>query len=193
MKAWRAVRIAVVMGVCALAPSLAGAQGASGAPALKGYQALSTFQDRFTLQYPSKDWLLVPGGGASLVTLTQKKSEATVTIEYQPLQLELAPSEIDQNFAQIEAEPVAQHQPTADGVKSQVVDDGGRKVIVIDFTRRGVTGAERVRQYSLPMGKQLYRIVCSAPAAQFAKYEPVFANIVKTFSVAGAAAAPPKS
>ena len=190
MTVCRAVRIALMLSMCSLVPVVADAQpsGPAAAP-LKGYQALQTFQDRFTLQYPSKNWLIVPGGRASLVTLTHKKNEATVTIEYQPLQIELSPAEIDQTFAQIEAEPVSQQQPSATGVRSQVGDADGRKVVIIEFTRRGVTGAERVRQYSLPIGKQMYRIVCSAPSAAFAKYEPVFANIVRTFAVTGAPAA----
>lgn len=192
MNVRRIARVAFALVVCSLAPLVAVAPAA--AQALKGYQPLQAFQDRFSLQYPAKDWLLVPGGGASLVVLTQKKNEATVTIEYQPLQIQLEPGEIDAEFAKIEAEPIEQHQPTAEGVKSDVTESDGRKIIVINFTRRGATGAERVRQYSLPIGQQMYRIVCSAPAAQFAKYEPVFANIVKTFAVSGAApAAAPKS
>jgi hypothetical protein len=184
VSAWSAVPLAQTR------PAAPSAAAAAAAP-LKGYQVLQAFQGKFTLQYPAKDWFAVPGGGASLVVLTQKKQEATVTIEFQPLQLELAPAEIDDSFAQIEAEPVTQHQPTAEGLKSKVADSNGRRVVVIDFTRRGVMGTEQVRQYSLPIGKQLYRIVCVSPAALFGRYEPVFANVVNSFSVAGAT--PPKS
>jgi hypothetical protein len=160
----------------------------------KGYQIFQGLRTLFTVQYPSKDWQVVPGGSASLVAFTQKKAEATVVIEYQALTLELAPTEIDEGFAQIEAEPIAQHQPTATDVASHIAEADGRKVIVIDYNRKGIAGAEKVRQYSLPIGKQMYRIVCSAPAALFAKYEPTFVTVVKTFAVAGGApAAPAKS
>jgi hypothetical protein len=47
-------------------------------------------------------------------------------------------------------------------------------------------GPETVRQYSLPLGKHLYRIVCSAPTASFGKHEPVFTAIVESFKVAAA-------
>lgn len=154
----------------------------------KDYQILRTFADRFTFVYPKKDWEIIPGGGASLLTLTQKKREATVVVEYQPLHLELEPSEIDDNFAKLELEPITTRQADVNGVGQRLQDLGSQRVVIVDFSRKGTTGTERVRQYSLPIGKHLYRIVCSAPSAAFAKYEPVFTVIVESFRAAGAPA-----
>jgi hypothetical protein len=61
-------------------------------------------------------------------------------------------------------------------------------VIVIEYSRKGLMGQELVRQYSLALGKHLYRIVCSAPSASFGKHEPVFTAIVESFKLAGAPA-----
>ena len=154
----------------------------------KGFTIFRAFQDRFTFEYPVKDWDTVAGGTSSLVALSQKKREAAVVVEYQPLRLELAPSEIDQEFAKLEAEPVTTRQPGAAEVSVKLIDVGANRVIVVEYTRRGIWGAERVRQYSLPLGKQMYRIVCSAPATLFAKHEPTFAALVESFKVAAAPA-----
>lgn len=157
----------------------------------KGYKLLQTFQERFTLEYPSKDWEVVAGGTSSLMALTHKKREAAVVIEYQPLRLELAPSEIDEHFAKLEVEPVTARQAGATGVAVRLVDIGPAKVIVVDFSRKGISGGpEHVRQYSFPIGKHLYRLVCSSPSASFGKYEPVFTVMAETFRVAAGAAAP---
>jgi hypothetical protein len=45
-----------------------------------------------------------------------------------------------------------------------------------------VLGSERVRQYSVPVGRQLYRLTCISSAAQFAAYDPVFAHIAASFT-----------
>jgi hypothetical protein len=180
------VTIASVLLAGGLAAATLDAQSAS-APR-KGYQFFITYRDRFTFEYPSKDWELVSGGASSLLTLTQKKREATVVVEYQPLHLELAANEIDDNFAKLESEPITTRQPDVNGVGMRLLDVGSSRIVVVDFSRRGVTGMERVRQYSLPVGKHLYRLVCSAPVGAFSKYEPVFTTIVETFRVAGAPA-----
>ena len=110
-------------------------------------------------------------------------------IEYLPLQLELAPSEIDDGFAQLETEPVVSRQVSVNGVGTRVMELEGRRAVVVDFSRQGVAGGERVRQYSLPFGKHLYRLVCSAPAGLFAKYERTFAAMAGSFALAPTASA----
>lgn len=157
------------------------AKPAAGIP--KGYQLFRGYPDRFTFVYPTKDWEQVAGGTSSVLSLTQKKREATVVIEYQPLRLELAPSEIDEEFAKLELEPVTQRQPGAANTGLKLIEMGANKVIVIDYSRKGLAGQENVRQYSLALGKHLYRIVCSAPAATFGKHEPVFTAIVESFKL----------
>jgi hypothetical protein len=152
----------------------------------KGYQLFRGYPDRFTFEYPTKEWDQVAGGTSSVLALTQKKREATVVIEYQPLRLALEPSEIDEEFAKLELEPVTTRQPGAANTGLKLVEMGPYKVIVIEYSRKGLQGAETVRQYSIASGKHLYRIVCSAPTASFGKHEPVFSAIVETFKVAGA-------
>lgn len=180
-------RLAILMVVLApFASVMVAAQAKPAAGIRKGYQLFRGYPDRFTFEYPTKDWEQIAGGTSSVMTLAQKKREAAVVIEYQPLRLELAPSEIDEEFAKLELEPVTQRQPGATNTGLRLVDMGANKVIVIEYTRKGLSGQETVRQYSLALGKHLYRIVCSAPAASFGKNEPVFTAIVETFKLAGA-------
>jgi hypothetical protein len=162
------------------------AQAKPAASVRKGYQPFRIYPDRLTFEYPTKDWELIAGGTSSMLTLAQKKREAAVVIEYQPLRLELAPSEIDEEFAKLELEPVTQRQPGAANTGLKLVEMGANKVIVIEYSRKGLAGPETVRQYSLAVGKHLYRIVCSAPTASFGKHEPVFTAIVESFKLASA-------
>ncbi len=183
------VALLIVLGLMAMPLALLDAQGQPAAR--KGYQFLNVFPGRFTCEYPSKDWDVVAGGAASLVTLSQKKREATVVIEYQPLQLELAANEIDDNFAKLEADPIIARQSDVSSMTTRILDISGHRAIVIEYSRRGVTGSEHVRQYSLPMAKQLYRVIGSAPNAMFDRYAPTFEVVASSFALAGASGAAP--
>jgi hypothetical protein len=163
------------------------AQGQPAAPR-KGYQLLRVFPERFTCEYPAKDWDIVAGGAASLVVVTQKKHEATIVVEYQPMPIELAPSEIDDNFAKLEVEPISARQSGVSGLTSKILDVNGHRAIVIEYSRQGATGPEHVRQYSMPIGKHLYRVIGSAPNGNFERYAPTFEVAASSFVVSGAPA-----
>ena len=140
---------------------------------------------RYTVDYPSKDWQVQPAGTASVV-FTQKKNEATVAIEHGSLAVALDPGDINDTTAGYEMEYVKSQMPKADGFRKQVQGDLKRRVIVIDYNRPSVKGGmEQARQYSFIVGKDVYRIICSAVPAQFAKYEAVFTQMASSFKVAG--------
>ncbi len=185
------VALLFVLGLMVMPLALARVQAHGQPAARKGYQFLNVFPGRFTCEYPSKDWDVAAGGAASLVTLSQKKREATVVIEYQPLQIELAPNEIDDNFAKLEADPIIARQSDVSGMTTRILDISGHRAIVIEYSRRGVTGSEHVLQYSLPIGKQLYRVIGSAPNAMFDRYAPTFEVVASSFALASAAGAAP--
>jgi hypothetical protein len=174
----------LMMALLPLASAMLDAQAKPAAGVRKGYQLFRGYPDRFTFEYPIKDWEQIAGGTSSVLTLTQKKREAAVVIEYQPLRLELAPNEIDEEFAKLELEPVTTRQPGATSTGLKLVEMGANKVIVIEYSRKGLAGPETVRQYSLALGKHLYRIVCSAPTASFGKHDAVFTAIVESFKLA---------
>jgi hypothetical protein len=138
--------------------------------------------NRIRFEFPKKDWQIVPGGTVSMVSVTQKAGQAAVVVEHTKLNAALAPDDITDLFAQLEADQIKQAQPDASDMQSKLVSVGNRRLVIVGYTRRGVTGAERVRVYSVPVGVDLYRLTCSAASQQFARYEQVFAHVAATFA-----------
>ena len=136
----------------------------------------------FQLEWPRKDWLALPGGGSLLLAFASKKGDAVVLVEQVTLRQPLDPRDLTELFAQLEAEGIKERHPGATDFQSKVIEGADRRLVAVQFARTGVLGSERVRQYSIPVGKQLYRVTCAAAAAQFAAYEPVFAHMAATFS-----------
>jgi hypothetical protein len=139
--------------------------------------------NRIRFEYPKKDWQVVPGGSSVIVTLAQKKGEAAVVVEQSRMNQALAPEDITDLFGQLEADLVKERQPGATDVQAKLVEAAGRRLVILTYGRKGVAGAERVRQYSIPTGIDLFRLTCSAGWAQFTKYEPVFAHLAASFAV----------
>lgn len=149
-------------------------------------QAFDGPDKRIHLEYPKKDWELVPGGIATIASLVQKKGEAAVVIEASRLNQPLSPDDITDLFGQLEGETVRDRQPSAVNIQPRVYGAGGRRFVLLTYERNGVAGPERVRQYSIPVGSELYRLICSAAPPQFARYETVFAHIAASFTSSGA-------
>lgn len=145
------------------------------------YQTLTGPGGQYVLEYPKRDWRVIPGGGAVMMTLAQSKSEAAVVIEYTRLDPPLAAEEITELFLEIEVDELKKRQPGASAFQARLAMGPQGRQSFVDFTRPGVNGDERVRQVSMPRGDALYRIVCSASVELFDKYEPVFDRIVETF------------
>ncbi|OFW03946.1 MAG: hypothetical protein A3H96_16005 [Acidobacteria bacterium RIFCSPLOWO2_02_FULL_67_36] len=146
------------------------------------YQRFEAPGKGFSLEYPKKEWQVVSGAGSIVVVFAQSKSEASVAIDHTLLKTALAPEEITQLFADLEVEHVKQRDSGVQGIRTALqTDTDGRRIIVIDYTRVGLKGQEQVRQYSLPFGADLFRLICNAQAASFAKHEPVFEHMAQTF------------
>ncbi|MBI2835033.1 MAG: hypothetical protein HYX76_11475 [Acidobacteria bacterium] len=175
----------LVPAFAALASLVVTAQPANifGRNAKLGVQPLQGPSGRFNLEYPKKDWQAVPGGGFVLVTLAQKKGEAAIVVEHATLNIALTAADIDDVFAQTEADLVRERQVAATNVTAKLLDVGPRRLILVEFGRPGIKGAERVRQYSFPVGTDLYRLICSSAVAQFTKFEPVFAHVAASFTI----------
>jgi len=136
----------------------------------------------FQVEWPRRDWLALPGGGSLLLAFASKKGDAVVLIEQVALRQPLEPGDLTELFAQLESEAIKERHPGASDFQAKVIEGGDRRLVAVQFARTGVLGSERVRQYSIPVGKQLYRVTCAAAAAQFASYEPVFAHMAATFT-----------
>lgn len=136
---------------------------------------------RFSMEYPRKDWILLPGAGDVMMSLAQKNGEAVVLIERSQLRTALAPEEITDLFAQLEVDTLKDQDHDAADFQPRVFDAGDRRLIIIQYTQPGLSGRNVVRQYSIPHGQDLFRLICSAPAAQFPKYSAIFAHLAASF------------
>lgn len=188
---------AVVLVACLVAtiavPATLRAQGAAGknqAAAADAWVAkapklatttLTVTNPGFSLEYPKKDWIVVPGGGAATVVLAQAKGNASVIVERVVLKAELGPDDITDLFAQLETESIQQRAPKAADFRSKVLDVTGGRLVAVQYALDGSKGPERVRQYSIPVGTNLYRLTCAAPIGQFQIFDPVFAHIAASF------------
>lgn len=197
LRAWLVASIAIV-GTAAPTSAqdpVAPAAGEYGrAPKLE-VVAFESPNRQIRLEYPKKDWQVVPGyntaiiPGAStpILTLVQRRRDAAVVIEQTKLHQPLALDDITDLFGQLEADSIRERQPLASDVQSKLVDAGGRRIVILTYGRQGLAGPERVRQYSIPAGADLYRLTCVAAASQFARYEPIFAHVAASFTVTGGA------
>lgn len=141
---------------------------------------------RFQLDYP-KDWQRTAiGAGDVLVTFTEKKGEAAVFIQRH--QLLDDPGDITSIFGQFEVDSLKMQQPQAAGVSFKIAAaSNGRSVVIIDYSRQGLAGPEQGRQYSFPVGREVYRLNCTAKMSLFAKYEQQFLRIAQSFTPASSA------
>ena len=136
---------------------------------------------RFSMEYPRNDWIVLPGGGNVVLSLAQENGEAVVQVQYFMLKTALAPDEITDLFAQLEVDTLREQDQSAADFAPRVFDAGDRRLIIIQFTQPGFIGRNQVRQYSIPRGQDLYRLICSAPAAQFSKYSAIFSHVAASF------------
>ena len=177
----RRVVAAVVAACCVVA---------SGAVA----QTVLTFNDpggRFTVEFPRDwRWQIVSGAAEPLVTFVQPRNLAAVVIEHFHMNQQLAPEDITDLFAQIEVDVLKENQPRATEVNAVAQTQFGRRLIVLDYRRPGVSEPERVRQYSFPVGRDLYRLTCMAVDEQFPKFESVFSTLAQSFKPAARASGP---
>jgi hypothetical protein len=164
----------------ALAPMTAaravGAQ--SGASAVRTRPVSTT---RFRLGLPEKDWRLLSAGLNTLGSVVHKDGAAAIVIEHELLQIALKPEEVDANFTELEVAMIKERETTGSGFQSRL-NPAGRRRAIVDFQRRGSNGPEQVRVFVMVEGKHLYRLVCVAPANQFARYAPIFDAVGGSFT-----------
>jgi hypothetical protein len=178
-----AAAAAMVVGAAAQQPPAALRGTWYGRDAKGSYTPYRDAAGRFNLEYPRRDWLLLTGDGAVLLVAAHNRGEAWVILERVRMNTALAPDEVTDLFADLETENVKQHQPRADGFQKRVFDTDNRRFIALQYTRPGVDPKEQeiVRQYSFPVGQDLYRLVCAVQGRRFDRYEAMCAHVAATF------------
>jgi hypothetical protein len=186
--------IFLVCGIAVLAGSRAGGATSAGgvqteavdawiAPATKvQFEPQRAADAPLQLDLPKKDWMVLPSSGSVLLVLASRKGDAVVLLERLALTLVLEAADITDLFAQIEIDAIKKQTPRAAEFQSRVLNAGARRLVAVQYGRPGVLGSERVRQYSIPIDKQLYHVTCISSAAQFGTYDAVFSHIAASFT-----------
>jgi hypothetical protein len=155
-----------------------------------GYLLFTDPSKRYSVEFPREwTWTVVAGAGEALATFVHPKREAAVVVERFRMKQVLRQGEITDVFAQIEADVLKENQPRVSDVTSKVVTQGEKRLVQIDYHRPGIgepgkVEDERVRQFSFPVGGNLYRITCAALNSQFGKYEGIFQWIAESLKSA---------
>ena len=141
---------------------------------------------RFSVEFPEDwKWMIISGSGEPIATFIHPRSEAAVVVERFRMKQRLAPEDITDLFAELEGDYVKENQSGAANVAGRVAVRDGMPSVILDYTRAGLHEQERVRQFSFPIGENLYRVTCMALSSRFARYEADFTAIVSTLRSAG--------
>ena len=148
-----------------------------------GFALFTDPDGRFSVEFPNDwRWMMVSPSQEALVTFVQPRSEAALVVERVRLKQSLANDEITELFAQIESDILKENQPKATKVAARMISQGGRRIVVIDYTRPGLGEDERVRQSSFPVAENLYSVTCMALASEFQEYALTFATVAESSS-----------
>jgi hypothetical protein len=128
--------------------------------------------------------MVLPSSGSVLLILASRKGDAVVLLERLTLNLVIETADVTDLFAQIEIDAIKKQQPKAAEFQSRILNSGQQRLVAVQYGRPGVLGSERVRQYSIPIDKQLYHVTCVSSAAQFSSYDPLFSHIAASFTAA---------
>lgn len=148
------------------------------------YQSFKDPAGRFTIDYPAKDWLVVPSAGSVLAGFSHRNGSASLSVDYTKLQLALAADEIDTLFVDLEIGTLKERQPKLEDVSGRLETRPSGPMIFIEFKKPGARGVERVTQFSYPRGSDLYRVVCTLARSDLAAtFDPILAHMAESFTL----------
>jgi len=144
---------------------------------------------RFQIEYPTKDWKLLPAGGSSLAVFARNDGP-TLYIDHVRLRDKLTQGEIDA-LPDVEINRLKDQQPNGKAFTSDLLESRAGRGVLVKYSRTS-TAPENVLQYSIPVGQDLFRISGIIPEKQMARYEPVVMHMIQSFQVGnGSPAAKP--
>lgn len=151
------------------------------------YQPYRDPGGRFDLEYPAKDWKVLPSGSSSsTLAIFQRGDEATLFVDHVTMMRALTPAQIAAMPA-VELDAVKDQQPKATGFKTEPFDSRSGNGVLISYARTG-SGPETAVQYSVAVGLELFRISGVVQTRQWAKYEPIVKYVIQSFRAPAAGA-----
>ena len=151
------------------------------------YRAFKDPAGRFELEYPTKDWRLLPSGGSSLAVFARNDGPA-LFVDHLQLVGRLTPAEVDA-MPDLELGRIKDQQPTARNFKNESFESRSGRGVLIRYARVG-TQPESVVHYSIAVGQDLYRLIAVVPEKMFSKYELVVLHMIASFQAPAGASAP---
>jgi hypothetical protein len=132
---------------------------------------------RFEIDYPAKDWKRLPVG-SSLVAFARSE-DATLSVDHVTLLEGFSAAELE-GMPAVELAALKEQQPRAKDFKSDMVDSKAGRGVLIRYARAGA-GPETAFQFSIPVGRELFRINAAITDKQLAKYEPIVMYMIQSF------------
>jgi hypothetical protein len=158
----------------------------SGGDKNNSYRTYKDPAGRFEVDYPSKDWRVLPSGGSNLTTFTHKDGP-TLYLEHLRLDDPLTPEEIGA-MPEVEVGRLRELEPKVKDFVSDMAETKAGRGVLIRYTR--VDAPESVMQFSLLVGPQnLYRLRGIVSNKLLPKYEPIIKYMMRSF-IATAASTP---
>jgi len=145
-------------------------------------------EGRFEMEYPTKDWRVLPSNGSSTLVGFSRNDGPTFFVDYIRLLDKLTKGELDA-MADLEKQRLMDQQPKATGFKTELLESKAGSGVLIRYSRPG-TGPESVIQYSFVANVDLYRLNGVVPEKQLQKYEPVIMHMIQSFQSKTNAASP---
>jgi len=179
----------LLVAALALAGSIASQQAASGGQFLgiggnKGV-TYKTYRDpagRFEFDYPTKDWKTLAGAGTALAQFARNDGGATFAIDHTQLSNTIPSSDLAYTtMAEVEVDDLKARSPQNKNFTSELVETKGGRGALIKYTQAGAKGPERVMQFSIPLGKELFRVIGTVPESQAVKHEATVLHMIESF------------
>jgi hypothetical protein len=145
---------------------------------------------RFEFEYPTKDWRELSSAGANLA-IVARNDGATVVIDFSRMALARPlTSEAYDTLAEVEIDGLKERHPQAKDFKSETIETKGGRGALIRYASVGTKGPERVIQYSIPIGLDLYRVIAVVPEMLLSKHEAVLLHMIQSFQVTASSTNP---
>jgi hypothetical protein len=141
------------------------------------YQTFKDSAGRFEIDYPSKDWRLLPGAESSLAVFAHNDGP-TLFVDHVRLVDSLTPDEIEA-LPDLEVDRLKRREPQAK-LTSVMLDSKTGNGVLITYSRVG-TGPESVTQYTIAVGQDLYRLNGIVPERLLSKFEPIVKHMIQSF------------
>jgi len=148
------------------------------------FKKVSSAAQHLVFEYPdSKDWRILPGQAQVLAIVAETKNgDASIVLERTALREALTDEDLP-TARDSEADTIRENQPNATQLRQQVMKVENRQFIVVQYVRPGINGEEQVVHYAFPIGSAIYRVICSSPVKEFAKYAPIFGHVAASLQV----------